>query len=90
MICRISELQDKEIVDISDGTRYGYLSDIELDSQQGSLHAIVVAGQRRMLGLLGREPDAAFPWSAIKRIGQDIILLDGGKRIVNTKGAAKP
>ena len=80
MICRISNLQYKELVDISDGTRYGFISDIEVDSERGTVEAIVVAGQRRFFGLLGREPDAAFPWSAVKRIGPDIILVDGGKR----------
>ncbi len=77
---RISELQDKEVVDISDGTRYGYITDVEVDAGQGTVTAIVVAGQRRLLGLLGREPEAAFPWSAIRRVGADIILVDAGGR----------
>ena len=79
-ICLISDLQDKEVVDITDGTRYGFISDVEIDLELGTVTAIVVAGQRRAFGLLGREPDVAFPWSALKRIGSDIILADGGKR----------
>ncbi len=81
MLCRISELQYKEIVDIADGTRYGFLNDVEVDGERGTIEALVVSGQRRLLGLLGRDPDVAFPWSAVKRIGADIILVDGGKRI---------
>ena len=74
--CRISELQYKEVVDIADGTRYGFIRDVEVDVERGVVEAIVVAGQRR---LLGRGQDIPFPWSAIKRIGADIILVDGGK-----------
>ena len=31
MICRIAELQYKEVIDISDGTRYGFVEDVELE-----------------------------------------------------------
>lgn len=41
------------------------------------MQSIVVRGQPRLLGLLGREADAVFPWSAVKRFGTDIILVDG-------------
>lgn len=78
--CPVSELQYKEVVDIADGTRFGYISDLEVDVERGQVTAVVVAGQRRAFGLLGREPDAVFPWSAIRRIGADIILVDAGGR----------
>ena len=77
MVCRIAELQYKEVIDISDGTRYGFVEDVELDPERGSIESIVVKGRPRLLGLLGREPDAVFPWSSVKRFGEDIILVDG-------------
>ena len=77
MVCRIADLQYKEVIDIADGTRYGFVGDIELDPERGSIENVVVKGRPRLLGLLGREPDAVFPWSAVKRFGEDIILVDG-------------
>ena len=77
MVCRISELQYKEIVDITDGTRYGFLSDVEVDGERGSVEALVVSGRRRLLGLLGREPDRIFPWERVRRFGEDTILVEG-------------
>ena len=77
MTCRIAELQYKELVDISDGTRYGYISDLEVDTESGAVQNIIAYGRARAFGLLGREPDLVFPWSAIKRIGSDLILIDG-------------
>ena len=79
MICRIAELQYKEVIDISDGARYGFVEDVELDPERGVIESIVVAGRPRMFGLLGREPDQVFPWSCVKRFGEDIILVDGKK-----------
>ncbi len=80
MDCRISELQYKEVVDITDGTRYGFIDDVELDCTGGSIRSIIIAGKARWFGLLGRDADTVFPWSAIKRIGSDIILVDGGAK----------
>ena len=80
MICRIAELQYKEVIDIADGARYGFVGDVELDPDRGSVEGIVVRGRPRLLGLLGREEDVVFPWSAVKRFGEDIILVDGAAR----------
>lgn len=80
MICSISELQYKEVIDIADGTRYGYIADVELDPQAGTIESIVIRGKPRWFGLFGREPDTIFPWRSITRFGQDIILVDGQQR----------
>lgn len=77
MTCRIAELQYKEVVDISDGTRYGYIGDLEVDTERGTIESVVIYGRPRLFGLLGREADAVLPWSAIKRIGADLILVEG-------------
>lgn len=42
MICRIADLQYKEVIDIADGTRYGFVSDVELDPDRGAIQSIVV------------------------------------------------
>lgn len=77
MQCRIGELQLKELVDIESGEKYGFISDLELDSELGIIKNIVIYGRPRIFGLLGREPDLVLPWSAIKRIGTDLILVEG-------------
>lgn len=76
MECRATELRYKELIDIRDGTRYGYVGDVELDTATGEVRALVVYGRLRLFGLLGREEDVSFPWSAVKRFGEDIILVE--------------
>ena len=76
MDCRVADLRYKEIIDVSDGTRYGYVSDVELDTSSGQIQALVIYGRLRLFGLLGREEDLVFPWSAVKRFGEDIILVE--------------
>ena len=80
MRCTLTELRYKEVIDIADGSRYGFVGDVELDLETGAVQSIVIPGRLRLLGLLGREADTVFPWSAVKRFGEDIILVDGGVR----------
>lgn len=77
MDTRIAELRYKEVINITDGTRYGYVSDAEIDLSNGQLKNLVIPGRLRLFGLLGREEDLIFPWSAVRRVGEDILLVDG-------------
>ncbi|NLF34821.1 MAG: YlmC/YmxH family sporulation protein [Clostridiales bacterium] len=76
MESRITELQDKEIISVRDGSRFGYLGDLEVDLENGKVRALVVPGRLRFFGLLGREDDWVFPWESVRRFGEDIILVE--------------
>ena len=76
MDVRLGDLRYKEVINVSDGTRYGYVGDVELDVGTGQVRAIVVPGRLRLLGLLGREEEQVFPWQAVRRFGEDIILVE--------------
>ena len=76
MDSRITQLRDKEIINVNDGSRYGYVGDLEIDLDTGQVRALVVPGRLRLLGLLGREEDQIFPWESVRRFGEDIILVD--------------
>lgn len=71
-----SELKCKEIVNIRDGMRLGVPTDVLLETPGGKIVALIAPGPRRMMGLLGREDDYVLPWECIRRIGDDIILID--------------
>ena len=62
----------------ADGRRGGYGGDGGVDPETGQVRALVVAGRLRLFGLLGREEDTVVPWEAVRRIGADIILVEGG------------
>ncbi len=76
MECRVSELRYKEIINVSDGSRYGWVGDVEVDLESGQVRALVVPGRLRLFGLLGREEDRVFPWDAVRRFGADTILVE--------------
>ena len=76
MECRVSELRYTEIINVSDGSRYGWVGDVEVDLDSGQVRALVVPGRLRLFGLLGREEDRVFPWEAVRRFGADTILVE--------------
>lgn len=76
MESRIAELRDKEIINISNGCRFGYVGDVEVDLESGKVKSLVVPGRLRLFGLLGREEDRIFPWESVRRFGEDIILVE--------------
>jgi YlmC/YmxH family sporulation protein len=76
MMCRITDLRCKEVINVADGCRLGYAKDVEFDVLTGKIAAIIVPGPCRFFGLFGREDDYVIPWGAIRRIGEDIILVE--------------
>jgi len=73
--CCVSELRCKEIIDVRDGGRFGYVGDVAVDLDSGQVKALIVPGRLRLLGLLGREEDAVILWEDIEMIGGDIVLV---------------
>ncbi|RHR09038.1 YlmC/YmxH family sporulation protein [Pseudoflavonifractor sp. AF19-9AC] len=80
METRIAELRYKEVISVADGSRFGYVGDMEVDLESGQVRALVVPGRRRFFGLLGREEDRYIPWSCVRRFGEDIILVEDPPR----------
>ena len=76
MQCRMVEMRYKEVINICDGCRLGYVGDVEVDLESGQVRSLVVPGRRRLFGLLGREEDRYIPWSSVRRFGEDIILVE--------------
>ncbi|MCD8389167.1 MAG: YlmC/YmxH family sporulation protein [Oscillospiraceae bacterium] len=73
---RFSELRCKEIINISNGHRLGYVCDVEIEFPEGRLKALIVPGPCRFFGLFGREPDFLIPLDCVTRTGEDIILVE--------------
>ena len=76
METRIAELRYKEVISVTDGSRCGYVGDMEVDLESGQVRALVVPGRLRLFGLLGREEDRYIPWDRVRRFGEDIILVE--------------
>ena len=85
MNCRIAELRNKEVVCVKNGKVLGYISDIELDTQSGSLISLIIYGRPRFLGLFGKTEDIVIPWNDIEVIGPETVLVKSDSPYCVTK-----
>lgn len=76
MSCRLVELRHKEVINACDGTRIGYVDDLEIDTKCARVVSLVVFGRPRFFGIFGRSEDYIIPWDNINLIGEDTILVD--------------
>lgn len=73
---RICDLKQKEVINVKDGCRLGYVSDVEIDLNCGCIQAIIVDGPCKIFGIFGKETEYIICWDDIKKIGDDIIIID--------------
>ena len=70
---RLSELKRKEVINICDGKRLGFVGDF--DACSGQILALIVPGPGCICGFLGREKEFVIPFCDVCQIGDDIILV---------------
>lgn len=73
---RICDLKQKEVINVKDCRRLGFVGDVDFDIHTGCLLAIIVPGPGCFCGILGREKEFVIPFCDICQIGDDIILVE--------------
>ena len=68
----LSELQQKEIINISNGKRIGIIVDVIIDTS-GNIQKLVLEEKR---GRKFSKEEYEILWSQIVKVGDDIILID--------------
>ena len=48
----------------------------------GKIDAIILPGVGKLFGILGKESEFIIPWDKIRKIGEDIILVDLDERFI--------
>jgi YlmC/YmxH family sporulation protein len=79
-----SDLKEKEIINMVDGRRLGFVSDIEINLEKGRVDAVIVPGPGKFWGFFAKDRDYIITWNDIKKIGIDVILVEL-KDVVITK-----
>lgn len=70
------DFKHKEVINITDGRRLGFVQDVTADLQSGIIKEIIVPGNSKLVNIFAKDTDIIIPWSAIKCIGEDIILVE--------------
>lgn len=73
---RMRELREKEVINSCTCKRLGYVEDLIFNLCEGCLEAIVVPEKCRFHGLFGCESEYVIPFECVKKIGEDIIMVE--------------
>ena len=76
MLERVLDLQKKEVINLSNGRRLGFVYDVEVDLETGRVGSLIVPGQNRFFRLFWKNEEYVISFSQIKKIGDDIILVE--------------
>ena len=70
-----SDFKYKEVINLTDGERLGFVYDLEIDLTSGSILKVIVPGRDKK-STFSKSKGVKIPWSSIRKIGDDIILVD--------------
>ena len=79
----LGSLKMMEVIDIKTGTKLGYIKDIIIDLSNYKIESIVLPSKK--VTWFGKNNDLELPWERIKKIGVDVILVDGSDLIIDMK-----
>ena len=72
---RLSDLQNKDIVNMSDGKKVGSIIDINIDSY-GNMKGLIVEENGKFGMFFGGKSEIEISWDKIEKIGEDVILVN--------------
>lgn len=70
------DFKHKEVINIKDAKRLGYVQDVTADLKTGVITSIIVPGNSKMFRFFNDGNDIVIPWENIKCIGDEIILVE--------------
>ena len=70
------DFRHKEVINIKDGKRMGFVQDVTADLETGTITSIIVPGENKLMSMFSSNSDIVIPWQNIKCIGDDIILVE--------------
>lgn len=73
---KLSELQRKDVVNLLDGSLIGRIIDVEFEVDTGSIKSFVIEKNRYFKSMFSNEKDNIINYSQIKKIGNDVILIE--------------
>ena len=70
------DFKHKEVININDGKRLGFVQDVTADLTSGLITSIIVPGNAKLFNMFSGNNDIVIPWQNIRCIGDDVILVE--------------
>ena len=70
------DFKHKEVVNITDGKRLGFVQDVTANLETGTITSIIVPGNAKLFNFFSAGNEIVIPWDKVKCIGDDLILVE--------------
>ena len=70
------DFKHKEVINITDAKRLGYVQDVTADLKTGVITSIIVPGNNKVFNIFSNNNEIVIRWDKIKCIGDEIILVE--------------
>lgn len=77
---RISEMQNKNVINTADGRYMGNLQDIEIDVKAGKIRSLFLPNETK--GFFKKYEPLSIPWHEVRKIGFDVILIESFGQVI--------
>ena len=71
---RLSDLQNKDIVNMMDGRKIGNIIDININIE-GKMESLIVEKSKFLVSMFSTKDEIEVKWDKIEKIGEDVILV---------------
>ena len=72
---RLSDLQNKDVLNIIDGKLVGNIIDIMINSSNGIMESLIIEKSKFFVSLFSNKNEIEIKWNQIEKIGEDVILV---------------
>lgn len=70
------DFKHKEVINISDGKRLGFVQDVTANLETGTITSIIVPGNNKLFNVFSSGNEIVIPWDKVKCIADDLILVE--------------
>ena len=71
---RLSELQNKTVINLIDGKNIGNIIDLSID-ENGNAIGLIVEKHKFLISYFSSQKEMSIKWEQIEKIGEDVILV---------------
>ena len=71
-----SEIQIKDVINLTDGNKIGRVKDIDIDTSNGNIISINVMTNSRFRSFFSGEEIIIIPWQKVMKFGQKVIIVN--------------
>lgn len=72
---RLSDLQNKDVINTVDGKLVGNIIDVAISPSDGKMDKLIVERSKFFVSLFSNKDEVEVRWDQIEKIGEDVILV---------------